>query len=449
MKVPADRHSLTETSCIQHADVPVGSLGNRCRDLLDDPTKSQYRCDPGLICAPIFKDATNLILSSTYKNYLRSIYPPNESQNWEDIYVDRPNAISATKKATFFDDDKFTVTPKGVCIPLVQTQTNDCGSQGQPPCKESGKDICFNPGNDPAIQLINNICQHCGLLNEPPCTSASGVKTCTDPTHIVRYKGCQPCGGPGQIGCPAHADGPDSKCTDPNMFVWTDANKPEFYRDINDNCKPLPSREELFQYDRTGFEASGKKSVGLDVYAVNGNMFNIPDVDVDSVKDRLYTIPVYSNQPKETVAGTLFTQSVRSMSSLFDLFSIKIDELSENIDFLTRFAIYTNKNSTLDATCNGIDIKFPVYVVDNAYSVYPSFASFGIGYDRYLSLPARQQMGVDAWNKCQFKFDKDNLIKLNQLHLVFNNGGADIIYDYNLSNVANNFVKIKFVYNKR
>ncbi len=355
----------------------------------------------------------------------------------------------------------------GICIPSSSVTKFVCGSDGQPSC-ESDVDGCETQYYD----TVRNIC-----TNE--------------------------CGGAGQMGCPVPGSGQNgmlpgytyfSQCADPNHFVWTNL------KDASDelSCKPLPSQSDFLDtkkldakiefktahdFPRNAENNSKVQSLkAIDtkmkqIEGVNNPLLYWPSLYLDietstsPSPSKYYVIEngvekyIKFSLNEDKYYGPLILPSTLqvdlsnyqatykgagSPAPLSHLFAIKINEISEKVDFYTsdfKFeklghiagANYANPASYMTVDCDGTKVNLPVYVgqmseTDMRACVYGVF---------YSTFEYPQAGGMDAFRKCGFKASIEDgsgkipnakRIKLDKLHLEMqNNTGPITTWDYDLT----------------
>jgi len=445
-----------QTSCRYNYEF-AGTEGNLC--------KSNFSCNPGLSC---LKKALE---SQNYYSYLSKRYPElpdildlnNYNQGKLKGNSNLYKAIigylyGGFENNPYHDNETSTRNFTNICIPESYTLVADCGDFGQEPCPPGN--YCFSPNK----LTQDKICGNCGSMGQASCFDQANGNYCDQPLQpSYTDLTCQPCGGLGQMGC--HNEGKYVnfgyeaskyfKCTDTNMYAWGNGQKTEKFDEtgvveiIDNTCKPLPSREDLLQYGRPGlgFEKKGQKSIRL-ISIVGGNKSNffgnetfynnaIKDVRLDE-NNRLYNIEL-SNKKFKTKQEALEvlkpTNETIFKANWFE-FKLKFDELSENLDFTTLVSSYTSRKSTLTVSCNSKTVVLPTNL-DSSECLDVTQCSTCVF----------SNFTYEAFKACNFDL-KENLIVLQKLHLVFNNGGSDTVYDYDLSKASNNYIKIKFIYNE-
>ncbi len=380
---PAKRDSYTQTRCLTHDEI-YATAG------MEGNLCRNGKDDPSigeLRCNPGFYcvDIFNADKKSVTSTYLYGYLNKVRSSLFSTLEDGfTPRIISAIKKYTFDQDTSFT-EPKGVCIPQAQTKVLDCGDLHQLPCtREGGKEFCF------------------------------------DPSHKIVQSVCQPCGADNQIGC-EDGEGYAAKCNDPQKFSW---GIPDF---LGITCKSLPPPEQILDVNNLNVGLSFIASEYFGTYSLS-----TPN-DYSHVK-------VSGSTDHIKAASKLFTNMTKSsLSSLFSRGGIDISIATKN-----RTNMYFESNpltsaSTATFTCNDAEATLPILLISD--SVYLPFNNL-----RWDLFKSSQDKMVKIWNDCKFHFGT-NTIKVQKMHMVFNNGGTDIVYDYDLTNAPNNEVKLTFTYN--
>ncbi|MEK7079013.1 MAG: hypothetical protein AAB929_02990, partial [Patescibacteria group bacterium] len=261
----------------------------------------------------------------------------------------------------------------------------------------------------------------CGDLHQLPCTREGGKEFCFDPNHKIVNNVCQPCGADNQIGCP-DSNGNAIICNDPQKFSWTNS--------ANDSdpiaCRPLPPLEQLIDININKLLVyfRAKKPFSGYTFSSKGNSVNI-----------------FGSSTQEVAESRLFTNmTVSSLTSLFEddgylNFAFEYD--GGGIRFYT-IMNHLTPSSTATFTCNDKQIVLPALSLSGVQSFFNGniFSHFNA---------EQKTMGLKAWNDCKFHFGT-NTIKIQKIHMVFNNGGTDIVYDYDLTNAPNNEAKLIFTY---
>lgn len=443
----------SQTTCRYKKDI-IGQDTRLCRSS-DDPNYAiNGPCNPGLSC---FVDASTESIDNYFKTKVGN------------ITLDTPQeaAINTYKSGEISNYGDPIVN---ICLPESLSAVEDCGDQGQDPCPG---DVCYSPNK----LTVEHKCDSCGALGQIPCREHDWT-FCTDPFTEVSedIPICKHRGGLGEEPWYDSENG-INKCSDPQLFIWGDKNKGSFGLDCGSDtivssenpqlCQPMPSSQDFLDYDQLGkgFEATGKRSIRLAVYTyleLPEGFKSISNIDYNNfglVSDRRYKIYIDVNSTKLTKEKTqnlLFNNIDKDkLNKIFWSLELKFDEISDKLDFSTTNGKYSINDSYLTASCNGHEIKLPVYDVDKQ-CMASIYASFVPDHDFYHYTSSQDdvirnnyyEMGAQAWNQCQFRFDKDNEIIFKQLHLTFTNDyNYQVVYNYDFSKAKNNYVDIVFIYN--
>jgi len=351
----------------------------------------------------------------------------------------------------------------GICIPSSSQNSYACGSEGQESC----------------TRQVDG-CETLYYDNEN--------KICTNQ-----------CGGFGQLGCPVEGNGQNgmltgntyfSRCNDPNHFVWINI------KDDSDiySCKPLPTKEEFLDIDSltTSLEyvhavaprsqVNNPKVIALDnitrliakgtvsllsntasyrvAYAQRSGKYEFNDgkekriVQPILLSDEHFLPLIIPSGLQADIANfQVYFPDTKETAPLSHLFAVKIDEVSDTVDFFTtefkdedaagrlhiHGANYANPASYMTIDCgNNKKVNVPVYV-GQMPETSGRACIYGIFYSTFGYAPPNS---IDAYRECGFQVSVEDgktppvnakTIKIDKLHIEMQNFGPPIVYDYDLT----------------